>query len=360
MNAQSTVASPAPAENPQPEGRPRVLNDSKRSEILELISDGLDLQQAARHVRCSIRTIRREMKRDPGFGSEVRRSEKFAQVNPLQAMQRAVHHNWRAAAWLLERMFPERFAKRPAASAIGAKQARQLLNDVLEIVNAEIHDTGQRGRIDARIRAAFEYRIQVYCARKRSSAGLRRATEWFEKKDQSTDLPADFGPLTPDLDAIRNLLGTPTKANFSRAPKSDSSKRRAASPRQSPTMTEVLQDFIDQQNAEPRSPLPPNVKTVSPPQATTSCVTPNVQPEDKTTRTAVLPAPKTAANSREKRKTAAGHSPSFVHEKTNSTPPDKTQKANAQTSTLRKGQGEGDPPRGNHPHPDLRTNTKNE
>lgn len=156
MNPQSTFNSPAATENPQPEGRPRALNPAKRSEIIELISDGLGLEQAARLVQCSVRTIRREMKRDPEFGAEVRRSEKFAQINPLRALQRVIHHNWRAAAWLLERLFPERFARRPQASAFGARQARQLLNEVLQIMNAELYDTAQRDRIDGRIRAAFE------------------------------------------------------------------------------------------------------------------------------------------------------------------------------------------------------------
>ena len=275
MNLQSETNSPAGAAgDPQPEGRPRALNPAKRSEIIELISDGLGLEQAARLVQCSVRTIRREMKRDPEFGAEVRRSEKFAQINPLRALQRMIHHNWRVAAWLLERLFPERFGRRPQANAFGARQARQLLNEVLQTVHAEVYDTAQRDRIDGRIRAAFEYRIQVYCTRKRSSAGLRQATEWFNLKEASPDPLADFG--LPNLDVTSNSLRQATAAAQPQIPEPNSSKRRTAPPERPLTMNELLQDFIDELSADPLSPVPP------PKQPKTPNVAPTASPADKT------------------------------------------------------------------------------
>jgi hypothetical protein len=181
------VADPDPQAD-SPPGRPRALDGPKRADFLELLSGGFDLEHAARQVRCSVRTIRREMKRDPSFARAVRRSEIFSLQNPLSALQHALHKNWRVAAWLLERLFPERFARRPQTTAFGKRQARQLLNEVLRIVDAEVIDEPQRDCINGRIRATFEYFTHVYCARKRSKADLRRAIELFEKNDAQRDL----------------------------------------------------------------------------------------------------------------------------------------------------------------------------
>ena len=72
-----------------------------------LVAGGCGLREAARYVRCNINTIRREAERNPEFDERLRSSETYAQLSPLRAMQHAVGTHWRAAAWMLERAFPE-------------------------------------------------------------------------------------------------------------------------------------------------------------------------------------------------------------------------------------------------------------
>ncbi len=302
MNPQYETTAPAAADKPQSQfrnpqsesstGRPRALNDAKRSEIIQLIADGLGLEHAARHVGCSIRTIRREMKRDPDFGNELRRSEKYAQLNPLGAIQHAIRRNWRAAAWLLERLFPERFARQPQTSALGARQARQLLNEVLHIVQAEVIDAAQRGRVDGRIRAAFEYRIHVYCSRKRSKAGLNRAIEWFVRKDEQHDPLADLGLFTCSPNAIHNPSRMPADATEPPTPKAGQSKRRT--PQTSLPMSEAFQALIDQLKVDLKVPLPREMKpSAEPQQGKSQMVSPGASPVDKTTDSFAPPRSKT-------------------------------------------------------------------
>jgi hypothetical protein len=243
-NPQSASSSQAAAENPQSPGRPRSLDDSKRDEIIELLSGGFDLESAARQVRCSVRTIRREMKRDPLFAKEVRRSTNFALQNPLGALQHALHTNWRVAAWLLERLFPERFARRPQTTAFGKRQARQLLNEVLRIVDAAVIDPSQRDRLDGRIRATFEYFTHVYCERKRSKAALRQAVELFEKKGEHCDPWADLKCLAPDFKATPNPIRDP---EIAKQPSPDAANPMRAATRPGPfkNLSEAFQDLID-------------------------------------------------------------------------------------------------------------------
>jgi hypothetical protein len=236
-NPQSAIQNP---QSTAPTGRPRALDNAKRSEIIELVSGGFDLESAARVVRCSVRTIRRAMKRDPHFAREVRRSEIFSLQNPLGALQHALHRNWRTAAWLLERLFPERFAHRPQTTAFGKCQARQLLNEVLRIVDAEVIDLPQRDCIHGRIRATFEYFTHVYCEPKRTKANLRQAIALFEKKDNGRDLEW----LASHYKAASSPIGDPTVAKEP-SPDAAAAQSQPTSPFSPKTIGEAFQDLID-------------------------------------------------------------------------------------------------------------------
>lgn len=92
-------------------GRPRALDETKKREVCALISAGCSLAFAGRYVGCSAKTIRRETERDEEFGDSLRKSHLAAQLEPLRAIRGKANTHWRAAAWLLERVDPEQFAK---------------------------------------------------------------------------------------------------------------------------------------------------------------------------------------------------------------------------------------------------------
>src|SRR6478609_8737298 len=92
--ADEPASNTAPPEKLSSRGRPRALDDAKRREICALIAGGCGLREAARYVRCNINTIRREAERNPDFDERLRRSETYAQLSPLRAMQHAVGTHW--------------------------------------------------------------------------------------------------------------------------------------------------------------------------------------------------------------------------------------------------------------------------
>lgn len=200
-------------QNPQG-GRPRVLDDAKRREICDLVAAGLSLRETARQVGCGLNTIRREISRNSAFADKIRTSETLARLNPLSAMQEAVRHNWRAAAWWLERMFPDYFG-RSAPGAFGARHARELKSEVLGILRSEIHDPLRIDQIERRVRGAFEYYIRAACERRPSPDRLRQALKFFDDKNQIKGPLAHFGIAGDfsDFALLSSALGNPSKPN---------------------------------------------------------------------------------------------------------------------------------------------------
>jgi hypothetical protein len=232
-------------------GRPRTLDDGKLREICALIAGGCGLRDAACYVDCSVKTIRREARKNADFGQQLRHSETFAQLSPLRAMQGAVGTHWRAAAWMLERAFPERFG-RPANGAFGARQARELMTEVLKIIRDENFDIFKMDRVEKRVRSAFEYHIHVACDQKRNSHSLRRAMKFFEDKDRASGTLADLGIRTPDLSDFLPPLPprTPRDPNAKRRPVPE--RGRDSSDNSSPS-TQTPQNNGTPSASQPRS-----------------------------------------------------------------------------------------------------------
>jgi hypothetical protein len=121
----------------------------------------------------------------------------------LGSGQHAVGTHWRAAAWMLERAFPNRFAK-PDPGAFGARQARELLNEALGVIGSEISDPFKFGRIEKRLRGTFEYYIRAACDRRRTTRSVRQAMKFFDDKNAAPQPFSEFGVTVPDFDALMN------------------------------------------------------------------------------------------------------------------------------------------------------------
>jgi len=178
-----TTATPLPRP-----GRPRSLDEAKRREICALVSAGCRIVDAARYVHCAPSTIHRERRLNDEFRAQLRRAEVTAQLQPLRAMQKAVSTHWRAAAWMLERTQPDRFA-RQSPLAFGPKQARALIDDIVTIINEEILDSSRNDRLKKRVVAAMHYAMRAAWDTHRTNRNLRRAMELSSQKDRAPFLP---------------------------------------------------------------------------------------------------------------------------------------------------------------------------
>ncbi len=134
-------------------GRRPVLDGEKRIKIAAIIGVGCSQNVAAEYVGCSPSTIQRTAERDPAFAAELLQAKCNAELSLVKNIRDAAKKEqyWRAAAWALERGFPERYARR-GPDVITVEQIGLLLSKFCEIVVEEVPER-YRKQIVKRINA---------------------------------------------------------------------------------------------------------------------------------------------------------------------------------------------------------------
>jgi hypothetical protein len=129
-------------------GRPPVLDDAKKQRILRIVGVGCSRQVAARFVGRSRATIRNTANRDPEFAESLRQAAGNAEITLLRRVRRAAKKDqyWRAAAWALERGFPERYGLR-RAKLMTIEQVRRLMKQLALLLVKELPAARDRKRI---------------------------------------------------------------------------------------------------------------------------------------------------------------------------------------------------------------------
>ena len=96
-------------------GRRRTLDRQKKQLVVNAVSRGATMTEAAIAVGVSLRTVQREAREDSHFDQAlcIAHTDK---AHPLDLMESAARTHWRAAAWLLERTNPEQYGRRSALS----------------------------------------------------------------------------------------------------------------------------------------------------------------------------------------------------------------------------------------------------
>jgi hypothetical protein len=96
----------------QPIGRPRNVMTPKVVEtILAHVREGIWPERAARLAGIDGAAMRMHKQRNPEFVTELEKAEAYAESSFHSRMIRAMDDNWTAVAWMLERRFPQRYAK---------------------------------------------------------------------------------------------------------------------------------------------------------------------------------------------------------------------------------------------------------
>lgn len=126
--------------------RPTKLTEQVRQDLSQMLTSGADAETAARAAGISPRSLRRwiaraeELRVREEDGKRIRAEDRLyldllndvevaiatLEVRSLANIQRAATNGtWQASAWLLERMFPERYAgqRRPPGRPPGATSA---------------------------------------------------------------------------------------------------------------------------------------------------------------------------------------------------------------------------------------------
>ena len=97
------------------------LTTKERAEVLAILTAGCSRATAARCIRRSSNTIRREMTEHPQFAAQVTKAEEGTELFYLSRIRSAAQKDqyWRAAAWILERRLPNRYgAQKPESLTV--------------------------------------------------------------------------------------------------------------------------------------------------------------------------------------------------------------------------------------------------
>ena len=108
-------------------GRPRSeMTDERIEAILRTVRLGLHPDRAAMAHGVSPATLRQHKRRNPEFVTALKEAEASAEQGFLGRILKHTDKQWTAAAWMLERRWPERWAKREAP--ITSNEARDMVN----------------------------------------------------------------------------------------------------------------------------------------------------------------------------------------------------------------------------------------
>jgi len=135
-------------------GRKPILDEIKKAQIIAILSVGCSRRTAAAFVGCAPGTVRNTADRDEDFAKQLREAENKHEFNYLKSIRKAATQEkyWRAAAWVLERKYPDQYGRR-GPEVITLSQIKDLLARFAEIIAEEVPTDEHRRNILRRLEA---------------------------------------------------------------------------------------------------------------------------------------------------------------------------------------------------------------
>ncbi len=128
-----------------------LLDEQQRHDIITILSVGCSRETAAKHVGCGVNTIHKVAKQDAVFDEKIRQAESHHELKQLQNIHLAAEKHWQASAWMLERKYPEHYARRDPRQ-LTLLQVGQLLAQFADIIVAEVPVAKYRKSILSRLK----------------------------------------------------------------------------------------------------------------------------------------------------------------------------------------------------------------
>jgi len=126
------------------------LNPEVQERICQMVAQGVPLETAARAGGVTYQTLHNWMKRGAdgdapyaSFRTEVEQAKAISEANLIALMRQAAVEGsageWRAAAWLLARRFPERWSEKRQLEVTGPEQtSTQMVQGMFAQVQAHL------------------------------------------------------------------------------------------------------------------------------------------------------------------------------------------------------------------------------
>jgi len=122
-------------------GSPTKRTDATRATILKALRHGATYKRAAEAAGVAYETFRAWRAADPAFSAAVEKAHGQMMQTALASIEKAAKEGtWQAAAWWLERMFPDEYGR-------SIQEHRGEIKHTLEIVYVD--DWRERPQVDA-------------------------------------------------------------------------------------------------------------------------------------------------------------------------------------------------------------------
>ncbi len=139
-----------------PGGRKTKLTEEVVRKLEEAIAMGTPFRLAAKYAGIAESTLHDWRAKKPEFSEQLGQVEGRAVVTLLALIQKAAQEDWRAAAWKLEKRYPEEFGKQVhelqgkdgGAIQIEATDARDRLMLEVDARRATIHEVPRLAKPD--------------------------------------------------------------------------------------------------------------------------------------------------------------------------------------------------------------------
>ena len=117
--------------------RPRSkMTPEVEEAVLRGVRLGLHADRAAMAAGVKPSTMRMHKRANPEFLTAIKEAEAVAERGFLSRIIQHSQRHWTAAAWMLERRFPDRWSKREHVEVSTRGEAKQLLEDLAAIRKA--------------------------------------------------------------------------------------------------------------------------------------------------------------------------------------------------------------------------------
>lgn len=105
-------------------GRPTKYTEQRVERILQAIRDGNYMETAARLAGIAPSTLYEWRNEFPDFSEAVETARAEAEERNIATIQAAAPQQWQAAAWWLERSFPDRYGRREQHNVTGELEVK--------------------------------------------------------------------------------------------------------------------------------------------------------------------------------------------------------------------------------------------
>jgi transposase len=114
--------------------RPSKLDDLMAQRVVDAVKRGLPRRETALMCGIGESTLYDWMRDNPELASRIKRAETEGELELIETIKSASERQWQAAAWLLERRYPERYGRRDGERPLSEQEAEAMVAEAAKLV----------------------------------------------------------------------------------------------------------------------------------------------------------------------------------------------------------------------------------